>query len=341
MPELHDLLTEEANRQQPTSNRPFTDLVKTRRRRDRTVRFAGVGVVGALAIAGVALAGTFTGGGGHTAVVGDGEPSPTLTQSVADTHLCDIRGLDISLDWVSLDNGSLKGTLVAKNTGDSACRLTGKPQVIPLLDDGKTAGVRQGQSLEKGSDVVVPTGYVSSATVTWDSWCSATTGFSGKLMVSVNGNGTVDPAVVTITPTNHAGSADGTLSGRLHPACTAGANSDSFMHVTFFGGAFDPAPLVPPVPGAAVSGTLELVGGPAGNSSRGVQGTVTATSTDGRTQSAIVGSSGEFTFHLTSGTYTVTGTSPMYNSGQGTCRADQPVTVDGPTGGVIVACQMK
>lgn len=337
MPELHDLLSDEADHQQPSHNRPFTDLVQARRRRDRKVRLAGAGVVGAVAIAGVALAGTFTGAGSRTTVVGDGDPTPTTTLSgTAGVAVCSISRMDISLIWLPQPDGSLKGNLVAKNAGSDTCRLVGKPKVVVLGSDGQPRDVPIAQTLEGATESVVKPGYVATSTLAWRSWCGDNTPVGDEVQVYFGGENGLDPVSVTIQPTGGT-RADGSVPH--HPTCQQGTPTS--MSVSYFGDAFDPAPLVPPVPGAAVTGTLELVGGPSGNAPRGVHGTVTATTADGSTQTVAVGSSGRFTLHLTSGTYTITGSSPLFGAGQYVCRAAEPVTVNGPTEGVLVACSMK
>lgn len=341
MPEIHDLLDGEARRHEFASNRDFGDLVRARRRRDRSVRAAGGGTLAVVALAGVALTVHLT-GSGRTAVVVDGGPTPRTTLAAPAGDLCSIRRLDISLSWIPQANGSLKGTLSAKNTSSQSCRLSGKPQVIPLGLDGATAAVSQSQTLEDGTDSDVPAGYVATSTLTWNSWCGGDT-LSGKVMVFINPNGTTDPASVTIEPTTIADPMGERVAAVRHPGCTAGENSASFIHETFFSGGFDPAPTAPLVPGQTVTGSLETVGGPVGNAPRGVEGTVIATDQNGQTQSTRVGTSGSFTLHLTAGTYTLTGKSPAYGDGQGTCRADQPVVVTDTAGAsdIVVACSMK
>jgi hypothetical protein len=52
--------------------------------------------------------------------------------------------------------------------------------------------------------------------------------------------------------------------------------------------------------------------------------------------------SGNFQVAVGAGTYTVTGTSRMYNGGDGTCRAEQPVKVTSQdVSGIVVACSIK
>jgi len=79
-----------------------------------------------------------------------------------------------------------------------------------------------------------------------------------------------------------------------------------------------------------VTGYLEMVGGPAtlagGTPSFRVPGTITAVSPRD-TQHGPAAKNGAFTLVLPAGTYTLTGTSPQYNSGQGRCIAVSKVVI--------------
>jgi len=79
-----------------------------------------------------------------------------------------------------------------------------------------------------------------------------------------------------------------------------------------------------------VTGYLQMVGGPAtlagGTPSFRVPGTITAVSPHG-TQHGPAAKNGAFTLVLPVGTYTLTGTSPQYNSGQGRCIAVSKVVI--------------
>jgi len=94
-----------------------------------------------------------------------------------------------------------------------------------------------------------------------------------------------------------------------------------------------------------VTGQLVEVGGPAPGPPRGVPGAVRFTG-QGRPVSVDTDAGGHFTVELAPGTYTVTGTSPLYGDGQYTCRADAPLVVPdtglrpGPDD-VIVSCQLR
>jgi len=79
-----------------------------------------------------------------------------------------------------------------------------------------------------------------------------------------------------------------------------------------------------------VTGYLEMAGGPAtlagGTPSFRVPGTITAVSARD-TQHGPAAKNGAFTLVLPVGTYTLTGTSPQYNSGQGRCIATGRVVI--------------
>jgi hypothetical protein len=79
-----------------------------------------------------------------------------------------------------------------------------------------------------------------------------------------------------------------------------------------------------------VTGYLEMAGGPATLAGRTpslrVPGTITAASPHD-TQHGPAAKNGAFTLVLPAGTYTLTGTSPQYNSGQGQCIAAARVVI--------------
>jgi hypothetical protein len=90
-----------------------------------------------------------------------------------------------------------------------------------------------------------------------------------------------------------------------------------------------------------LSGSLLAVGGLAPGSPRPLAGKITA---EGNTviYSATVGPSGRFSFQVTSGTYTLKGSSPQFNDGTTACLADNPVTViKGRTRNANVYCQER
>lgn len=102
-----------------------------------------------------------------------------------------------------------------------------------------------------------------------------------------------------------------------------------------------------PPPTSEVTGQLVEVGGPPPGAPRGVAGTVRF-SGHGRTVSVATGADGHFAVALAAGTYTVTGTSPLYGDGHYQCQADGPLVVPDPGAtprlgplGVTVACQLR
>lgn len=90
---------------------------------------------------------------------------------------------------------------------------------------------------------------------------------------------------------------------------------------------------------ATISGHLLAVGGPA--PARPIPGRVQVVH-EASWQYVNVGSDGAFSIALTPGTYHLTATSPLYNSGHAICNALQPVTVSaGQTVTADVLCQEK
>ena len=97
----------------------------------------------------------------------------------------------------------------------------------------------------------------------------------------------------------------------------------------------------PAISVATINGTLEAVGGPAPGSPRPLPGNVTAAGR-GHRYTASVGSTGAYTITLPVGTYTLTGRSPLYQSGTLDCQAEDPVAVT--SGGTVTAnvyCQER
>ena len=101
------------------------------------------------------------------------------------------------------------------------------------------------------------------------------------------------------------------------------------------------SPNGPPGPTGTLTGTLQAVGGPAGDGPRALSGQVTLHRSEGTT-GITVGASGRFSVPVSVGTYTVTGQSPRYEGGSAVCRASGPVVVtEGVTSSVEVDCQEK
>src|ERR1039458_9843285 len=90
----------------------------------------------------------------------------------------------------------------------------------------------------------------------------------------------------------------------------------------------------------AVTGQLLISGGPAPGTPRPSDGEVTARNVSGKSFSTSVPSSGKFTLQLPAGTYSLTGSSPQFGSGQYKCSALRTVTVSkGTTNRENVYCQ--
>ena len=115
------------------------------------------------------------------------------------------------------------------------------------------------------------------------------------------------------------------------------------------------SPAGPPVknpgsqpPPVHIVGQLVEVGGPPPGAPRGVPGTVRFTG-DGRPVTVTTNPQGQFSVELEPGTYTVTGTSPLYEDGNAFCYGDNPLRVpvfapvprSGPGIQVTVTCQLR
>ena len=88
------------------------------------------------------------------------------------------------------------------------------------------------------------------------------------------------------------------------------------------------------------TGALEAVGGPAPGAPRPLPGNVTLRSRDGATFTSTAGSDGAFSLQVPAGSYTATGRSPLYQSGDVDCQALGPVTVTaGASSRMDVFCQ--
>lgn len=84
-------------------------------------------------------------------------------------------------------------------------------------------------------------------------------------------------------------------------------------------------------PVAVIQGRLQMAGGPAPGTPRPITGDITVhrgTTTDGQiVATGKADSNGRFVIDVATGSYTLTGTSPMIQDGQALCRAETPVTV--------------
>lgn len=99
---------------------------------------------------------------------------------------------------------------------------------------------------------------------------------------------------------------------------------------------------VRPAP-AEVRGWLRMTGGPSGASQPGIPGTVSFVDrATGDRYAATATADGSFTVTVPSGRYTVTGTSPLFMDGQGSCGTAVPTVVPASgLAGVVVACSRK
>lgn len=82
--------------------------------------------------------------------------------------------------------------------------------------------------------------------------------------------------------------------------------------------------------GGVISGMLEAVGGPAGIAPRPLPGQVSAMG-GGHAYHVAVGQNGDYAMNVPAGTYTITGHSPLYQSGALSCQAQGPVAVRSST----------
>jgi hypothetical protein len=85
---------------------------------------------------------------------------------------CGSDEVAIAVHWQEAGSG-LRGQIVAENVGSRACRLDGKPTVIPLAADGTPLPVRNvvtEEFVEPGYAVLQP-GQRAVARLSWPSWC--------------------------------------------------------------------------------------------------------------------------------------------------------------------------
>jgi hypothetical protein len=91
-----------------------------------------------------------------------------------------------------------------------------------------------------------------------------------------------------------------------------------------------------------VVGALEAVGGPAPGTPRPLSGSITLRDSVGTVFTGTAGSDGLFSVRVPPGVYTVTGRSPLYNSGTVDCQSVGSVTVAARTTiRVVVMCQER
>jgi hypothetical protein len=95
--------------------------------------------------------------------------------------------------------------------------------------------------------------------------------------------------------------------------------------------------------GVVVAGVMRMTGGPAGAPQPGVPGSVRFDAVaSGRSYPTKAAADGSFTLTVPPGEYTVTGSSPQFDGGSQSCRADGTVHVSGSgLSGVVVACSRR
>ena len=317
MPDLTDLLADEASRQVPTQLRPFEDLVRSRdARRRRRLAVSGVAAVALIGSAVVVLA--QPGSTRPDRLVTDPTPRPYARCAPSD--------LRMSATWAQTQQGALIGLLTATNPTGSACELLTRPSIFPLVEGGQRAAVQSGSWSDArwGDEALLP-GESASAFLHWSSWCGPKG--VGQLEVGWPLGRTGAPSIVTIETT-----------GSRQPTCTEG--SPAWAGADWFEGLAASPSFGHTLSPLTVSGLLELVGGPSGLA-LARPGRVSLTKGD-EVVIADTDESGRFTAEVTPGTWTVTATSPSYNSGEGRCFAQEPVRVaEHGVSGVRVVCPMK
>jgi hypothetical protein len=77
--------------------------------------------------------------------------------------------IEFALEWLPTGAGSLRGDLVASNVSNRAFRLTGKPAIKPVSDDGSLPTSRHRVSGERRipSHIVLQPGQRASTSVAW------------------------------------------------------------------------------------------------------------------------------------------------------------------------------
>jgi hypothetical protein len=92
---------------------------------------------------------------------------------VADTQAPECRPdeVEISVEWRD-DDGALTGEIVIGNVSGSACRISGKPALLPLADDGTPIGVFTivTAELRLPGYVVLPPGRRARSGIRWKAW---------------------------------------------------------------------------------------------------------------------------------------------------------------------------
>jgi hypothetical protein len=314
MPDLHDLLAQEAQFHATSFVPPFTDLVRRSRRGRR--RRTGLLVLTAAAVVGLGFA-TVHGSAPRAVTLTTTTPTPVVATPIATCHPTQ---LDLTLVWRSTPDGGLSGTLTAFNTSGHSCLLLVRPVVQP---DG-VAGSPLPTTYVSFKDARVGpaqllAGTIATAQIDWPNWCGDPAGRTAH--VSWPGAEPFPPAQIV-------------TQGPQQPACLPGSSSTQISSSWFEGLSAEPS---------NVSGYLRMVGGPPDVEPQRVGGTVTLTDPDGRRYVAQADINGHFSLSVPPGVFfTATGTSPSFNNGEGSCTA--PERVYAPEGTlylVYVDCHRK
>ncbi len=309
MLDLTDLLSDAADREVPSSLRPFEDLVRTRdtRRRRRSV-VASLAVVAIVGGAAVALARP-----GHPAssrLVDDPTPSPGPAST------CDPTAMDLSLHW-AVSSAGLLGTLTAKNATGTTCALLRKPWVYLLDADGNRVSVQTAQFSDgRYGDDRLPPGDSATSMLTWSSWCGGDVTHRFEI--------TWDEGATVLPP------AKVTSEGEDKPLCNG---FSSGITSTWFEG------LSPATPQQrdqlTVSGTFELDGGPYPGHALAQPGFVDLTADSGRSYHVQTTQDGRFALEVAPGHYAITGGS----GSDAACSLPVQITVtDHDVAGVALHC---
>jgi hypothetical protein len=135
----------------------------------------------------------------------DDAPDAHETQDVAHLReaqqiaLCGPDDISVEVHWSQGDVG-LRGQVVARNTGQRACRLPGKPSVTPLAADGTPLPVPTTITLEFVSPgyAVLQPGDVATARISWNSWCGQPA--SDRALVNWNSGSATVPVHGPVQP---------------------------------------------------------------------------------------------------------------------------------------------
>ena len=119
--------------------------------------------------------------------------------------VCEAADLAVTVRWEREGTG-LRGQVLAENVSGRACRLPGKPEVIPLAGDGTPLPALTVNTMEWRSPgyVLLEPGQRAAAPVSWPSWCGRRA--AGRAQVSWDG-----------------GSAVAEVHGPAQPECSPGA----------------------------------------------------------------------------------------------------------------------